>query len=123
MRPVNLDVLQPGNVVATALAESLDKPFPWAVGFLYGSTELSLELWTTIVDISEFDDSGFDDLPEWIQIELQARRLSFERREPTELEKWETVKDAREHRIMNKELTINDYLDKYKRGKSLTLIT
>ena len=73
--------------------------------------------------LSEFDDSGFDDLPEWIQIELQARRLSFERREPTELEKWETVKDAREHRIMNKELTIKDYLDKYKRGKSLTLIT
>ncbi len=34
------------TVVATALAESLDKPFPWAVGFFFGNTELSLELWT-----------------------------------------------------------------------------
>ena len=35
-------------MVATALAESLDKPFPWAVGFLCGNTELSLGLWTVI---------------------------------------------------------------------------
>jgi len=38
-----------------ALAESLDKPFPWAVGPL-GNTELSMELWTVIVGISGFDD-------------------------------------------------------------------
>jgi hypothetical protein len=43
-------------VVATALAVSLDKPFPWVVGFLYGSTQLSLELWTVIAGISGFDD-------------------------------------------------------------------
>ena len=54
---------------------------------------------------------------------LEILNPAILRREPTELEKWETVKDAREHRIMNKELTINDYLDKYERGKSLTLIT
>ena len=30
--------------LATALAESLDKPFTWAVGFFFGNTELSLEL-------------------------------------------------------------------------------
>ena len=35
VRPVSPDVLQAGNVVATALAESLDKPFPWAVGFFF----------------------------------------------------------------------------------------
>ena len=40
------------------MAESLDNPFPWAVGFLYGSTQFSMGLWTTIVDISGFDDSG-----------------------------------------------------------------
>jgi hypothetical protein len=34
--------------VAAALAESLDKPFPWAVGFFFGNTELSLELWNAI---------------------------------------------------------------------------
>jgi hypothetical protein len=42
-------------VAATALAESLDKPYPWAVGFFFGNTELSLELWTVIPGISGFD--------------------------------------------------------------------
>ena len=44
-----------GYVVATALAESLDRPFPWAVGFFFGDPELSMELWTTIAGISGFD--------------------------------------------------------------------
>ena len=46
VRPVSPDILQAGNVVAAALAESLDKPFPWAVGFFFGNTELSLKLRT-----------------------------------------------------------------------------
>jgi hypothetical protein len=29
---------------AEGLAESLDKPLEWAVGFFFGNTELSLEL-------------------------------------------------------------------------------
>jgi len=45
------------ELLAMALAESLDKPFPWAVGFLFGNTELSLELWTVIAGISGLDDS------------------------------------------------------------------
>ena len=44
------------NVVAEAMAVSLDKPLEWAVGFFFGNTELSLELWTTIPGISGFDD-------------------------------------------------------------------
>jgi len=43
-------------VVATALAESLDKPFPWALGFFFGNTELSMELGTVIAGISGVDD-------------------------------------------------------------------
>jgi hypothetical protein len=43
-------------VVAEALAVSLDKPLEWGVGFFFGNTELSLELWTTIASISGFDD-------------------------------------------------------------------
>jgi len=43
-------------VVAEALAISLAKPVPWAVGFFFGNTELSLELRTTIAGISGFDD-------------------------------------------------------------------
>ena len=38
------------------LAVPLDKPLEWAVGFLFGNTELSLELWTVIAGISGFDD-------------------------------------------------------------------
>jgi hypothetical protein len=40
--------------VAAALAESLK----WAVGFFFGNTELSLELWNIIAGISGFDDCG-----------------------------------------------------------------
>ena len=53
VRPVGSRVLDSGNVVADALAVSLGKSSEWAIGFLFGNTELSLELWTVI--------SGFDD--------------------------------------------------------------
>jgi len=56
VRPVGSWVLESGNVVATGLAASLDKPLRWAVGFFFGNTELSLELWNIIAGISEFDD-------------------------------------------------------------------
>ena len=56
VRPVGSWVLESGNVVAEALAVSLDKPLEWAVGFFFGNTELSLELWTIISGISGFDD-------------------------------------------------------------------
>ena len=48
VRPVGACVLDKGNVVAQALAESLDKPLEWAIGFFFGNTELSLEVWTVI---------------------------------------------------------------------------
>ena len=54
--PVGYWVLESGNVVAQALAVSLDKPLGWAVGFFFGNTELSLEFWTVIAGISGFDD-------------------------------------------------------------------
>ena len=49
-------VLEPGNVVAQGLTVSLDKPLEWAVGFFFGNTELSLELWTVIAGVYGFDD-------------------------------------------------------------------
>jgi hypothetical protein len=73
--------------------------------------------------LSEYDDMGYEQIPRWLKHELLARNFAYEKRQPTELEQWETVEDAREHRIMHKELTIKDFQDKYKRGKSLTLIT
>ena len=56
VHPVGSWVLDSGNVVAEALAGSLDKPLEWAVGFFFGNVELSLELWTVIAGISGFDD-------------------------------------------------------------------
>ena len=56
VRPVGAWVLQSGNVGAEGLAVSLDKPLEWAIGFFFGNTELSLELWTVISGISGFDD-------------------------------------------------------------------
>tara|TARA_Y100000815_G_scaffold272384_1_gene301196 strand:- start:106 stop:267 length:162 start_codon:yes stop_codon:yes gene_type:complete len=53
---VILTVDPTGNVVAVALALSLDKPLEWAVGFFFGNTELSLELWAVIAGISGLDD-------------------------------------------------------------------
>ena len=56
VRPVGSWVLDSGNMVAQALAVSLDKPLEWAVGVFFGNMELSLELWTVIAGISGFDD-------------------------------------------------------------------
>ena len=56
MRPVGAWVLETGNVVAEALAVSLDKPLEWAIRFFFESVELSLEVWTVIAGISGFDD-------------------------------------------------------------------
>ena len=38
------------------VAESLERPYPWTVGFFFGNVELSLELWTVVAGISGFDD-------------------------------------------------------------------
>ena len=56
VRPVGSWVLETGNVVAEAMAVSLDKPLEWTIGFFFGNTELSLELWTVIAGISGLDD-------------------------------------------------------------------
>jgi hypothetical protein len=73
--------------------------------------------------LAEYNESGFDDIPNWLRQELKVRQLVFKKRQPTDMEKWETVSDAREHRIVNKELTQEDYKDKYMKGKSITIIT
>ena len=71
--------------------------------------------------LEQHGNHGFDKLPRWLRQELKVRRIQWPTREPTDLEAWETVSDAREHRIMNKELTIKDYQDKYIRNKPLTI--
>jgi hypothetical protein len=72
--------------------------------------------------VSEYDEQSFADMPDWLCVQMQVREFIFGPREPTELEQWETVADAREHRIMNNEKTLQDYKDKYFKGKSFTII-
>ena len=70
-----------------------------------------------------YGELGFASLPQWLQDELLTRRIRVRRREPTYYEILETFRDAREHRIMNNQLTIKDLQDKYLHRRSLTLIT
>ncbi len=71
--------------------------------------------------LEEHGNHGFDKLPNWLKQELRVRKIQWPTREPTDLEKWDTVEDAREHRILNNELIIKDYQDKYIRGRPLTI--
>jgi hypothetical protein len=38
------------------VAESLERSYSWTIGFFFGNTELSLELWAVIAGISGLDD-------------------------------------------------------------------
>lgn len=66
------------------------------------------ELW---LELQSYDDVGYEDMPEWLRQELEARNITFQSRNPTEYEMKETEQDAIEHRIMNHEMTIDDHLD------------
>ena len=50
------EVLEAGNVVAAAIAQSMGRSYEWGVGFLFTNLPLSMELWTCISGISGFDD-------------------------------------------------------------------
>jgi len=46
-----------GRIIHGGLrVNAIDKPREWAVGFLFGNSELSLELWNVIAGVSGFDD-------------------------------------------------------------------
>ena len=67
--------------------------------------------------LREYDEVGFEDLPEWLQTELKARKLSFGPRKPTPMEMEETKDDALMHRILNKEETLDDLFNFYVKGE------
>ncbi len=71
--------------------------------------------------VNKYDEYAFDDLPYQLRQSIINRSITFPTRKPTELEMWETNEDAREHRHMNKQLTLEDYKDKYKRGRVFNL--
>ena len=68
--------------------------------------EITRELW-------EYDEHGFTDMPAWLQHELQARSIPFQKRQPTEQEMQETIQDAKDHRLAYNERNIQDFKDKY----------
>lgn len=73
--------------------------------------------------VSEYDEQSFADMPQWLQIQMQVREFIFGPREPSEVEQFETIADAKEHRIYNNERTIDDFKDQYLRGKHFNFNT
>lgn len=71
--------------------------------------------------LNEYDELGFEDIPEWLRNEMKVRCIFIAPRRATEHEREVTIADAREHRIMNNELVLQDYIDKYKHGKQFTI--
>ena len=46
-----------GRIIHSGVCvNAIDKPLEWAVGFFFGNTELSLELWNVIAGVSGLDD-------------------------------------------------------------------
>ena len=68
--------------------------------------EIVCKLW-------EYDEQSFDSLPQWLRLQLRVRNIDFGRREPTPEEMYDTIADAKEHRISNNERNIQDFKDKY----------
>lgn len=60
-------------------------------------------------------------MPKWIKDQFLIRVTYLKPRQATEIEQWETVSDALEHRIVHKELTISDYYNTIVKGKSHTI--
>jgi hypothetical protein len=72
-------------------------------------------------ELTDYDELGYQDIPYMLRQQIESRTLMFKRREPTELEVWETNKDAKEHRHINNERTLDDFKDTYQRGKHFNL--
>ena len=68
------------------------------------------EIW---LELQEYGDVGYEDMPKWLRQELECRDLRFDIRQPTEQEIIETIQDAKDHRLLNNEMTTNDLMEKY----------
>jgi hypothetical protein len=73
--------------------------------------EIAMELW-------EYDEQSFSDMPTWLQHELQARSLVFTKREPTKKEMHDTMQDAKEHRKAYNERNVSDIAERYLNQRS-----
>ena len=69
------------------------------------------------VELRQYDDVGFDALPDWLQTELKARKLSFGPRKPTPMEMEETEGNDVIHRRENNEETVDDLFNYFCKGE------
>ena len=74
-----------------------------------------------VTALDEYAELGYEDVPYELRQHIESRNIVFQRRAPTELEVWESNKDAKEHRHMNNERTLDDFKDTYQRGKHFNL--
>ena len=72
--------------------------------------------------LGNYGDRAYDDLPYWLKQEMKTRKQPYYCRKPTDEEMFDTIRDAREHRITNKELVVSDYIDKYKHKISFKIL-
>jgi len=63
--------------------------------------------------LQEYNDVGYHDMPKWLRNHLEAYDIRFDIRQPTQQEMIETEQDAKDHRILNNELTTDDLMEKY----------
>ena len=89
-----------------------------------GTTPLArppLDSYQLQIALNHHGDCSYTQLPRWIQLQLIAGDWKFEAHDPTNEEMIETLFDAQEHRVLNNELTFNDYRAKYLGGKKFSL--
>jgi len=75
------------------VAESLERSDPWAVGFFFGNTELSMELWAGIAGISGLDDWDTNRTPSNVVTDYRVspQSIIMQLRSPTEKSGFELV--------------------------------
>lgn len=91
----------------------MEKKEPSYIYIEYLSNDKTMQGYMTdqevIKHLSIYDDYTFNELPAWLKQELYARNLLIPVREPSPTEMEETKIDHFHHRVINKELTLDDY--------------
>lgn len=68
-----------------------------------------------VVILTEYDEQAFSDMPYWLRNTINARSITFDRRDPTPQEIEETIQDGIDHRLAYNERNIDDFKRKYMR--------
>ena len=65
-----------------------------------------------------YNEVAWNDVPHTIREQIISRTILLPARPPTKQEQWDTLSDAKEHRAMNNEQTMNDFKLKYQHKRN-----